>query len=328
MDGLLAADTGDETLDLFTEGPEPEVNEDDEVEDQIVSGDDGEPDAEAGDAEDGDEGDGEDETADEDEDAGDEPEERMFTVKVGGRAVQVPESELIRGYAGQAYIQQGLQANAAARKEVETLYTTLRTEREQFVQFVQPLIRGEVPLARPEPPAPEMAISDPIGYIGAKAKYDADVQKWATTQQQLQAQMERQAEIDAGMQETHAREQLQKLLTIMPEFRDPKKGKALRDSILKAGTEAYGYAPEELSSVVDPRAIQVLADAARWREHQASISSAKAKLKAPQERALRPVLKPGAVASKAAGKGKVVERVRTQMRRTGDVDDVAKFLIT
>lgn len=324
MSGLLADDAGsDDDLDLILGG-----DAEDETPDAEDGGEEqgGEETPEAQDADDG--GEGEDETADEeDEDADDEPAERMFTVKVDGRAVQVPESELIRGYAGQAYIQRGLQANAAARKETEALYTALRHEREQFVQFVQPLIRGEVPLARPVPPAPEMATTDPIGYVGARAKYDADVQTWVQTQQQLQTQMERQAEIDAAMQEQHAREQLKVLLQRMPEFTDPQRGKALRDSILRVGTETYGYAPEELSSVVDPRAIQVLADAARWREYQAAQGQLKAKTATPKQGTLRPALKPGPVQKPSAMKGKQRDRVREQMRRTGDVDDVAKFLI-
>jgi hypothetical protein len=333
MAGLLADDptADDEVMDLFTEGPEgTEEDDEDQALDLITEGDDEAPEEDAEeDAEPSE--DDEDAAEDEDEDADDEPAERMHTVKVGGREFQVPESELIRGYAGQAYIQQGLQQNAAYRREVEAVYTALQSEREQFVKFVEPLIRGEVPLARPVPPAPEMAITDPIGYIGAKAKYDADVQSWVNTQQELQTQMDRQAKIDEQMAEAHAREQLQKLLTLMPEFRDPKKGGELRSKILKAGTEYYKYDPQELAGVTDPRAIQVLADAARWRDYLASKEAVKQKTKQqPQanERKFRPVLKPGAVAGKAAAKGKAVTKVRDNMRRTGSVDDVAKFLIT
>ena len=75
----------------------------------------------------------------------DEPAEQLFTVKVDGREQQVPLSELLRGYSGQAYIQQGMKQVAQARTEVEQVFHALQSERQQLAQFGRGLRDHEGP---------------------------------------------------------------------------------------------------------------------------------------------------------------------------------------
>ena len=272
---------------------------------------------------DGDPDDAEDET--DADDGAEEPAEQLYTVKVNGRDLQVPLNELLRGYSGQAYIQQGMENVAKARQEVEQVYTALQTERQQLAQFVQAAQAGQLPLQPPQPPDDSLLQSDPIGYLEARVKYDKDVaahQQAVTAMQELQT---RNAQAEERARMAYLADQHRQLAQVIPAFAKPETAEKVKQELITTGMETYGYSAEELRGITDHRALRVLHDAAQFRRLMAGKQADKAPT--PQKAQQTPTLKPGVKQSPTQGKAKRAEQARSQMKRTGSVDDVAQFLL-
>jgi len=59
---------------------------------------------------------------------------------------------------------------------------------------------------------------------------------------------------------------METLKQVVPEFADPQKASQVRDRLVTMGQEIYGYEPNEISAVMDHRAIRVLNDAIKYQE--------------------------------------------------------------
>ena len=140
IDGPPQEDEQPEDLEQSDEDDAQDQTEDDDAEPEEAS------------AEDEDEGADESDADVEEE----EPAEQLFTVKVDGRDQQVPLTELLRGYAGQAYIQKGMKEVATIKQQVAAVYEALNNERQQIAQFAQAAQTGQVPMRPPEPPSEEL----------------------------------------------------------------------------------------------------------------------------------------------------------------------------
>jgi hypothetical protein len=276
------------------EGEEPEVDEADEAEDES-------------------EADAEDEA----------PAEQLFTVKVDGREQQVPLSELLRGYSGQAYIQKGMQEVAATKQEAESVYIALQSERQQLAQMVQAVQSGQVSLQPPQKPDESLLQTDPIGYLEARVKYDNDVAAYQQTQQQLQYVTQQQSEAQQRAYMAHLAQEQQKLTQVIPAFANPETAAKVKQDLIATGTEVYGYTADELRQVADHRALRVLHDAAQYRR----LMSGKKAVEAPTAAPKTPTIRPGTKPSAQANTRVKAEKAKAQMKRTGSVDDVAKFLL-
>jgi len=263
----------------------------------------------------------EDDDDEEAEEADEEPAETLYTVKVDGQERQVSLDELRRGYSGQEYIQEQMRTVAEGRKQIEQMYHQLQQETQQVTALRQQLETGGIP-AQPKPPSRELFEKDPIGYVGAKIKYDDDLANWQGKAQELQAVSSRQQQMQQQALAYTLQQEMAKLQQAIPEFADREKGPQLRNAILEVGTE-YGFAPEELSEVADSRAVRVLHDAMKYRQLVAARGDVQKKV----DKA-RPMVKPGAKQSANAGKAKQRKQVEGRMRSTGSVDDVAKFLLS
>jgi len=300
----------EETVDLAQ-------SEEDDAQNQ-VEGDDAE--AEEVDAE-TDEGTDEGET----EAEGDEPAQQLFTVKVDGRDQQVPLNELLRGYSGQAYIQRGMKDVASARQETTAVYEALQAERQQLAQVFQAAQSGQIPMRPPSMPDENLLTTDPIGYIQDRVRYDKELASYQNAQglrQQLEAQ-----DAEARMQSHRAylAEQQQQLARAIPALAKPETAAKARQDLINAGTQVYGFTPDELGQVADHRLLRVLHDAAQYRR----IVSGKAAVeKQAQQQQRTPVIKPGARPAAQASKNVTTEKAKAQMKRTGSVDDVARFLLS
>lgn len=327
------ADEGsiDAVVASLIEGPQNDAETTDEdleqaeadADDQTDAGDDADEADEADDDGDDDEADDGEDDADADED---EPAEQMFTVKVAGRDLQVPLTELLRGYSGQAYIQQGMQQVAEARTEVETIFHALQTERQQLAQFAQAAASGQLPLSPPQMPDEQLLQTDPIGYLEARVKFDKEFAAYQQAQHQMQEVSARTAQAEERARMAFLADQHRQLQQVIPAFAKPETAKALKETLLRTGTEVYGFSPEELRGVTDHRHLRVLHDAAQYRRLMAGKKPDAAKVE-PKQAAQTPFIKAGAKVAPSAGKKVKAEKAKAQMRRTGDVDDVARFLL-
>ena len=91
--------------------------------------------------------------------------------------------ELKRGYAGQDYVQKGMEQNANQRKELEQLNQTMQQEREQFLQRINQLENGKLSQI-PQKPPKELQNSDPLGYLEQMEEYRENAAKFESLKQE------------------------------------------------------------------------------------------------------------------------------------------------
>lgn len=255
-----------------------------------------------------------------DDDQGDEGDEQpeLITVKVDGVEKRVTLEDLKRSYSGQEYIQKRMQENAAKAKEVEGVYHALAQERAQLAQFVQRLQQDGVP-QQPKMPDPALAQKDPATFNRQLGEYMVAKERF----EQFQAQSQRIAAQQTAAQErafqAYVDEQDRILQEHIPEFADADKAREVKTKLVQVGHE-YGYSEDELARVTDARAVQVLNDARKWRELQASKGRV-----AERAAKARPVVKPGAKPQQ--GERAAREKLRQRLRETGDIQAAADLLI-
>ena len=254
---------------------------------------------------------------DEDADEAEDSEPELYTVKVDGKEEQVSLEELKRGFSGQKYVQKGMQEAAAQRKQAEEVYASLLQERQMVAQAIQQIQSG-LPTP-PQEPSREMFESDPIGYMEAKLKFDEDSKAFGEQMGQLQQIAQQQGQAQQAAQRAYLEREMETLKQIVPEFADPEQAPKARDRLMTMGQEVYGYGAEEISSVMDHRAIRVLNDALKYQE----LMSGKAeKTTKPKNRR---VVKAGA--KKTSSKSQAQRQTRQKLKQSGSIDDALNLIL-
>ena len=287
------------------EAPETEVSEEpeEEAEEEVAE----QPDTE------------EDQEEPEEEEVAEQP--NTFTVKIDGTEVEVTLDELQRGYSGQKYIQKGMQEVADLRKKAETANATLASAGEAVLALYQQMQTPGFAQA-PTPPDEAMLESDPIGYTQDEARYRKALEKYQQDMSQVQHTLAHQQQAQQQAQQAYLEREMETLRQVMPEFADPEKATKTRDSMLRMGTEIYGYQPEEISAVMDHRAIRVLNDAIKYQEIMRGKDKAVEKAtKAPRGK----VVKAGS--KKTASNRNDSRQARSKLKRSGSINDAMSLIL-
>jgi len=164
---------------------------------------------------------------------------------------------------------------------------------------------------------------DPIGYMEAKLTYDEQMAEYQNTQQMLAVAQQRHEAQNNAQHQARLQEEMTYLQQAIPEFADPQKATVHRDKLVKGAVEHYGLTAEMVASESDHRAIRILNDAIKYREMLEKSQGAQAKMQS-----ARPVIKAGVKHNETQGSAKAKQKIVSQMRSTGSVDDVARFLLT
>lgn len=255
----------------------------------------------------------------EEEEVAEQPE--TFTVKIDGTETEVTLDELQRGYSGQKYIQKGMQEVADLRKKAETANATLASAGEAVLALYQQMQTPGFAQA-PTPPDESLIDSDPIGYTQDKARYDAAMEKYQQDMTQMQQTLAYQQQAQQQAQQAYLEREMETLRQVMPEFADPEKATKTRDSMLRMGTEIYGYQPEEISAVMDHRAIRVLNDAIKYQEiMQGKDKAVEKATKGPK----RKVVKAGS--KKTASNRNDTRQARSKLKRSGSINDAMSLIL-
>ena len=294
-----------------------EVAEPEETNDTEEANAESENDSEESEDSDDDEDDAEDEEEDADEANKTEP---VYTIKVDGTEKQVTLNELKRGYSGQQFVQKGMQEAAAQRKQAEEVYAALLNERQQISQLYQQIQGGQI-ATPPKAPTRELFDSDPIGYMEAKLNYDEQVAQYQQQQAQFQQLSAQQSQAQQVARQAYLQQEVENLKSVIPELANPAHAGKFKDQILQAGA-AYGYTADEISQVVESRALHVLRDAMKYRE----IMSGKKKADEKAQSA-RPKTTPIKAGSKKMVKSnKDVLQKKTNLKRSGSIEDALSLM--
>lgn len=320
VQGILAPEEATETVEEETQATEDETieatDENAEVEETTAESDTNE-EAESDDAEEI-EASAEDDDNDYEDDAVQDEAPNTYSVKVDGQVKEVSLDELKQGYSGQKYVQQGMQENAQARKEVEGVYQALMNERQQVTQLLQQMQGGQI--QAPVEPSKELFDADPIGYMEEKMKYDESMKQYNQQMQQVKQVTEQQSKAEQMAKQKYLQGEMEQLKQVIPEFGDSKKATQMKQKLVDGGTNFYGYSVDEIGLVQDHRAIRVLHDAIKYREIM------QGKDKAVKKTNKKRVVKGGAK-KMSNGKSKVRKSQMAKLKQTGKIDDAVSLIM-
>ena len=255
----------------------------------------------------------------------DDPEEEapeqptLYDVPVDGQIKKVTLEELTQSFSGQSYIQKGMQEAADLKKQAESQLTALQEQQLQLAALHQNLQQnGAIPA--PVRPDPTLASTDPIGYVEAMGKFEAENAAYTAQQQEFSRVTQEQTQAQQRAMQSHLQEQRKILEREIPEFSDPEKGKQLMTDLRTTG-QKYGFSDEELSGLTDARAVSILHKAMLWDNLQNGKGVADKKAKK-----ARPVVTPKAP-RKLNKVAKARDEAKKRLKQTGSVDDAVSLLM-
>lgn len=190
---------------------------------------------------------------------------------------------------------------------------------EQRAQYVQNLELAQNALIKTVAPEFEgvnmakLAEEDPAQYVrltNRMQQVQTVVQALQQEGQRIREQQAREHQESLAKQVQTARETLEREL---PGWNDN-----VYQDILKTGIESYGFAPDEVNQVIDPRLIKLMHDAHQYQKLKSNKPLADKKVaQAPK------VLKPTQGTSERSDKQ---AQLRTQFKRSGKTEDFAELL--
>ena len=242
----------------------------------------------------------------------------LIPVTVNGKEERWTLDQLKQSAAGQGYINQKMQENAALEKQYKQQAQALAQQQQQVLAMYQQAQQGG--LQAPTPPSKELFDQDPIGYMEAKLTYDEA--KAAHDQQlvQLRGMQQQQAQQQQAARQAHLAQQAEVLKQHIPEIVDPEKGEKLKAGIIDTGVH-YGFTPEEMAGVTDARYVRALNDARKYRQLIANKKKSQSKADG-----VRPVVKAGAK-KRSDGQAATRKKAQQRLQKTGSIDDALSLML-
>lgn len=242
----------------------------------------------------------------------------LFPVKINGKDENWTLDQLKQSAAGQGYINQKMQENAALEKRNQQQAQALAQQQQKVLALYQQAQQGG--LQAPVPPSDEGYSEDPIGYMEAKIKFDKEQGQYNQKMHQLQAMHQQQAQTNQAAHQAYLAEQADVLKKYLPEIADPEKGEKLKSGIMETG-QFYGFTPAELAGVADARYVRALNDARKYRELVRNKQQTQAK-----GDGKRPVVKAGGKKRPDAQSATRKKQHKRLQEFGGDADAVALML--
>jgi hypothetical protein len=258
------------------------------------------------------------EQSEEEEQSEENEEPQTFTVKVDGKEVAVTLDELQQGYSRTQDYTRKTQQIAEVRKQVEQEAEAIRAERAQYAQLLGALEQQVQQAAQPQVDWDKLYQEDPIEWVRQKelvrenqAKYEA-----IQSEQQRLAEISRQEQAQS-MQAFLAQEQ-EKLMEVLPEWKDPAKAKAEKAMLIEFG-QKVGFQPDELKNIFDHRVVSVLRKAALYEQMMSKRGN------------IKPVVNNGPRPAKPGAAGRVSTtnestRAKQRLAKTGRVQDAVSAI--
>ncbi len=242
----------------------------------------------------------------------------LIPVKIDGKEEHWTLDQLKQSAAGQGYINQKMQENAALEKQLKEQSQALAQQQQEILAMYQNAQQGG--LQAPTPPTKELFDQDPIGYMEAKLQYDEAKATHDQRLTELHGMQQQQAKQQQEAQQAYLAEQAQVLTQHIPELADPEKGEKLKSSLIETGVY-YGWTPEEMSKVADARYVRALNDARKYRQLVANKQKSQAKAKG-----VRPVVKAGAK-KRPDGQAATRKKAQQRLQKSGSIDDALSLML-
>ena len=251
------------------------------------------------------------EQSEEDEESEESEEPQTFTVKIDGKEVSVTLDELQQGYSRTQDYTRKTQQIAEVRKQVEQESQAIRAERAQYAQLLGALEQQVQQAAEPQLDWDRLYQEDPIEWVRQKELVRENQAKHAA----IRSEQQRLAEISRA--EFLDQEQ-DKLMEVLPEWKDPTKAKAEKALLIEFGQKA-GFQPDELMNIFDHRVVNVLRKAALYEQ----MMSKRGNIKPVTNNGPRPA-KPGAAGRVSTTSESV--RAKQRLAKSGRVQDAVSAI--
>lgn len=252
------------------------------------------------------------------DEAEDEPEEGqseedqdpLVSVKVDGKTLEIPFSEVVKGYQRNADYTRKTTQVAEERRELAREKEALTGQK---AQLEEALAHFAVPVEQ-EPNWADLAMQlHPQEYNRQRAMWD----------NQQRQKMEARRLHQALQQQEHSQTleaEKAKLLAAFPDWAEPAKFSAAATAMVDVGKD-YGFSPEELGQVSDHRLFRALNDLAAFRRMKADSNAAAKKVAS-----VKPKLPAGSRVSKAQRSEKSRREKMDRLRDTGSVEDAVNLI--
>ena len=209
----------------------------------------------------------------------------VYTVKINGEDHEVTEDELIKGYSRQADYTKKTQELSQYRSQLDQAAQFYQTEvaatQEARQQYINSLAQG-VQLSLSSLQEFEnidwerLKTEDKEEYLTKRDDFreaQSSVQKLKQTHAQ---EAEKQNAEQQHQFQNWAQTEHQKLVSILPDWGDPVKQKAIAGE-LREFAFTKGFAEEELAQLFDHRSILILMQAKAWEDDQRKVKTVKSK---------------------------------------------------
>ena len=243
-----------------------------------------------------------------------------YRVKANGEELEVSLDELLNGYSRTADYQKKTQSLAEQRKAVEVERSKIadtakiRDTYAQRLQVIEQKLQEQVGTED----LTQLREIDPVGYALAVAdRSEKEIQIYAIRAERQRVQQE-QAQQQSQVLQSHVQQEQQKLVELIPEFKDEVKAEVIRRDI-RTYAKSIGFSDQELSQVYDSRAVTALYKSMMYDKLVAGKSGTLKKVQSAPK-----TLRPGTSNPKSSdqeGQKKDFER----LRQSGNKKDAAKL---
>jgi len=243
-----------------------------------------------------------------------------YRVRANGEELEVSLDELLNGYSRTADYQKKTQSLAEQRKAVEVERSKIAETakvRDTYAQRLQ-VIEQMLQQQSGTEDLTQLRENDPIGYALAVAdRSEKEKQIYAIRAERQRVQQE-QAQQQSQVLQSHVQQEQQKLVDLIPEFKDEAKAEVIRRDI-RVYAKSIGFSDQELSQVYDSRAVTALYKSMMYDKLVAGKSGTLKKVQSAPK-----TLRPGTSNPKNSdqeGQKKDFER----LRQSGNKKDAAKL---
>ena len=204
------------------------------------------------------------------EEATTENEQELFDITVNGKQQRVSLDELKEGYSkGSDYTKKTMELGEQRRSldsELDAISKDKQAVKQMREEYAQKLQVVEQNLQTDENiDWVTLAQTDPTDYAVKKAEYDRKKELQLQVQQEKQKLAQEQRKEQERIYQNHIENERGKLIEVMPIFGDQKKAPKLMKDISEFAMK-QGYTEQEVSMVVDHRAVRTLHDAMKYNQ--------------------------------------------------------------
>lgn len=240
-------------------------------------------------------------------------EEPKYKILVNGQEEEVTLDEMLKGYQRQSDYTRKTQALAEERKQNQQLVNEYSQRLAQVAQLAEQLQQN------PEIPEPnidwnKLYQEDPVEWTVQRQLYNDRQQLRAQRQQQLEVVKQEQQRLQQQQFASHLEEQRQRLLELVPEWKDAEVAKSEKAQIREFAKQQYGMTENDVNQAFDARLVSMLRDAYLFRTGQAKAQEA---VRPKAEKATRTQGR----SFKPENENTRLRKANTQLRKTGSVED-------